>query len=380
MAGGSARLQQEIRGGNLTRVTTATFKDAFTGTQAVLDVEGGQVTVDITATNRRMLDLQLVPKQSTFDMLSVPGGEITVTQTLRYIDGTSETVPLGVFCINSQSMTYRPDGQLSLTCPDRWWRIQSNGFQLARASVSSNAGWQEIKRLVEGAWPNAAWPFPGWSQLDTSATTKVGPLVWLDGDRNNAIRSLLKLNSLDCYFDANGLAVLRPIPTLTSSSASAWTVNPGPAGVLMDAARARDLSGVHNVICVSTTASDVILPIQIVANTHAYATDQLSSLGPLGAVTLELQDNYRSTAQMIAAGKVKLSEQLSVQVQMDLTSFPNPALDGWDVISVVLPKGDSGSVTPAEQHLIQRVTHPLGVDAPQQLTMRAPRSTADDSV
>src|SRR6185503_4135415 len=152
-----------IRGGAVRRQTNAVFTDAFTGIQTALDVEGGSVAIDITATSRRVLSLALPPLQSTFDMLSVPGGEIAVSQMYTYIDTTTETVPLGVFCVTQQGMNYKPDSQLTLTCPDRWWRIQSNGFGAARSSVASNAGWQEIKRLVEAAWPNASWPFPGWA-------------------------------------------------------------------------------------------------------------------------------------------------------------------------------------------------------------------------
>lgn len=381
MSGGSARLQQELRGPVQRRVSTATFRDAFTGLATPLDIIGGQVTVDIGATNRRMLDLTLPPRQSVFDMLASPGGEITVAQTYRYIDNTTETVPIGVFCVNTEAMTYKQDGQLRLTCPDRWWRIQSNGFGVARSAVAGNTAWQEIKRLMEGAWPNAAaYPFPGWASLDQSATTKVGPLIWADGDRNAAIQTMLTDNTLDAYFDASGLAVLRPIPALTISSTPVWTVNDGPNGILKDANRQRDISSVHNVIVLTTSASDVILPTKEVTNTRSPATDPLSSLGPLGRVTMNYAGNFRSVAQMTAAGKVLLNKQLSVQIQLDLTTTPNPCLDGYDVLGVILPKGDAGTTRPTEQHLIASVTIPLMPDGEQQITVRATRTTADDTV
>jgi hypothetical protein len=380
VSGGSLRLQQELRSGSQSRWTTASYRNPFTGVSTLLVVKGGQVTVDITATNRRMLSLELAPLQSTFDMLSVPGGEITVTQTYRYIDNTTETVPLGVFCVNTGSMTYKQDGQLSLTCPDRWWRVQSNGFGISRSSIASNTVWQETKRLVEGAWPNAAYPFPGWATLNQSATAKVGSLIWSDGNRDAAIQKLLTDNNLDIYFDANGLAVLRPIPVLTLNSLPVWTVNDGPNGTLKDATRQRDLTSVHNVIVLSTSASDVILPTIEVANTRNPAVDPLSSLGPLGRVVLNYSGNFRTTPQMRAAGVTLLNKQLSVQQQLESTSTSNPCLDGYDVLAMILPRGDLGTTRPYEQHLLSMATIPLMPEGEQQIAVRATRSTADDTV
>lgn len=383
MPAGSAQLQQALRSGSVVRRTSsAVFKNPFTGITTPLPIladSDSKVTVDVGAVNRRMLSLALPPSQSLFDVVSVAGGEITASQTVFYLDRTSEVVPLGVFPVTEEGMTYRPGGQLSLTCPDRWFTIQACGFDTARTSTASNTGSQEIKRLVEAAWSNAGWPFPGWSQLDMGATTKVGPLVWTDGDRNNAVQGLLKLNSYDAYFDANGLAVLRPIPILTAAAVPVWVINPGEAGVLIDAERIRDSSVVRNVIVVSTTASDVILPIQVIANTHDPNVDPLSSLGPLGRRTMQYADNFRSTAQMIAAGKVQLSKQLSIQQQLSLTARSNPWLDGYDVITGILPKGD-GTTQPTEQHLIQTATIPLTPAGQQLITVRSTRPTADDTV
>lgn len=385
MPAGSAKLQQALRTGNIVRRTnTAIFKNPFTGLTTPLSIEpdsDSKVTIDVGAVNRRMLNLVLPRSQSLFDTIAVPGGEITVTQKVLFGDRTSELVPLGVFPVTEQSMTHTADGQLALICPDRWSFIQGCGFDTARTSIAGNTGSQEIKRLIEGAWTNAAWPFPGWAagSPDMGATTKVGPLVWTDGSRDNATRKLLKLNSYDAYFDANGLAVLRPTPILTTSSVPVWVVNPGEAGVLIDAERIRDLSVVRNVIVVSTTASDVILPIQVVANLHDPAVDQLSSLGPMQRRTLDYSDNFRSTAQMLAAGKVQLNLQLSVQQQLTLTARSNPWLDGYDVITGILPKGD-GTTQPVEQHLIQTATIPLTPRGQQVITVRSTRPTADDSI
>lgn len=383
MSGGSPRLQAELRSRNLRRTSTATFTNAFTGVQTVLPIEAegsNQVTVDVTATNRRMLELTLPPQQSLFDLLDAPGSEIGITQTFRYIDNATETVPLGKYKVTETSMGYDIDGNITLNCPDRYWHITSNGFGANRSSIGANPAWAEIQRLVEGAWPNAAYPFPGWAQLDTSATTKVGTLIWDDGDRSNAIQQLLALNSLDLFFDANGLANLRPIPTLINSTPAVWTVMPGDFGTLKDATRSRDISVIHNVIVVQTNAADIQLPILEVPNTRDPAADPLSSLGPLGRVTLQLPGAFYSSAQMKAAGLVQLNKELTVQRQLDVTSVSNPCLDGYDVVSVILPKGDGTSVQPAEHHIIDSVVIPLVSGGDQGITLRGTRTSSNDTV
>lgn len=379
MSGGSTKFQQLIAGPH-DRTSTLIFKDAYTGAETPLKPESGQVTIDVGATNRRVLAVGLAPQQSVFDVLSSAGGEITATQTYRYTDHTTETVQLGVFPVTQQSMNYRPDGSLDLQCPDRWRNVTSNGFGISRSSVASNMAWQEARRLIEGAFPNPAFPFPGWAELDESATDKVGSQIWTDGDRDAATGGILKSSALDAYFNAQGLCVLHPIPTPTSKSTPVCVIRAGVGGLLNDADRQMDLTSVHNVILLSTSASDIILPMVEVANTNDPAVDQLSSLGKLGRVTLEVSSaNFRSTTQMRAAGRVILGRELSVVVPLDITaSGANPYLDGYDVFDTILPKGDAGTIRPAQRHVAEVITIPLTQNDKQEISVRAAPATYDD--
>lgn len=367
-----------------TVITTATHRDPFTAVQTVLQIEAGSsVTVDVTAMVRRTLNLNLPSLQSTYDILSVPGGEITVTQGIRFIDGTVETVPLGVFCVDQERMNYRPDGQITLTAPDRYLQVQRNRFGLSRSSTASNTGSQEIKRLVEAAWPNGGFPFPGWAASNPylGATTKVGSVVWDTGDRAAAIEEIAKANSLDFRFNASGLAELQPIPILTQASTPAWTVDAGVSGVMLDGDRTRDMTSFGNAVIVSSSATDVIVVPQEVKNVHAVPGDPLSTLGPLGYRPRYYTSPYiRNSAQAIAAGKTILQKVLSIAQQLSLTAVPNAALDGWDVIDVILPKGDFGTVRPTERHMIESLTVPLTPEGAQSITLRSTRATADDTV
>ena len=359
-----------------TVVVTATHRNPATKALTILDVADGTVTEDATATVRRTLTLTLPPQQATWDALSVPGGEITVTKAIRYIDGKTETVPKGVFVVDQDQMGYAPGDSIQLTAPDRSLKIQRNRFGIVRSSVPGNTAWQEIQRLVEAVWASGPDAFPGWSQLDTTATTKVGPIVWTDGDRWKAVTDICTGYSLEMYFDAVGKAVLRPVPILTTNSKPVWTVDAGSNGVQIGASRTRDRSSVRNAVIVTSSATDVHLAPQEVKNTDP--TDPLSTVGPLGYVPAYLDSPVlRSTAAMTAAGKTALRRQLGVAQQITLEAAPNDALEAEDVILVVLAQIDRTTPRPTELHMIDSVTTPLTAAGTQSMQTRSTRPPSD---
>lgn len=352
----------------------ATHYDPFTGTETPLPIEDGTVTVDSTAACRRTLSLTVSPTADLWQALAAPGGEITVTQTTRYIDQSTETVPLGVFVVDQDTLDYTTGGDLVITARDRWVVVQRNRFGAAdalRATIPANATWQEVKRLVEGAWPNAAaYPFPGWAILDQSATSKVGPQLWSDGSRENAITTLAD-SRWQVFFDPTGKAVLRRTPVLTASSTPVWTVDAG--GVQITADRTRDRTRTRNAVIVTTSSTSVYLTPVVVANTNP--ADPLSTKGPLGFVPWYLSSpTFTDPVQMRAAGVTALSKQLGVAQQLSLTNSPNGALDADDVIGVLLPGADDPEV-----HIIDTVTVPLLPTGTQSIQTRSTRPTADDS-
>ena len=350
--------------------TTATHRNLITGIVTDLEVADGSVTIDATADVRRTLSLTVPGSQTTWDALDTVGGEITVTQSMVYSDQTTEDVPLGVFVVDQDQIDYGPYGSITLTCPDRWVKVQRNQFGPSnRASVPSNMAWQEIKRLVEACW-GGDYPFPGWSQLDESATTKVGSLLWDDGDRAGAITQIAQDSALEVFFDAAGMAVLRPIPTLTNTSPSVWAVDAGGDGVMLSASRSRDRSAVRNVIIVSTSATDVTFTPQEVSDTDV--TDPLATSGPLGYVPMEYTSpTLRNSAQARAAGRAQLAKTLGVAKQLSLESVGNFALDAEDVIQVLLPLTDIASPPTYELHILDTVVTPLIPTGTQQLTTRS---------
>jgi hypothetical protein len=380
----ATRYLESIRHSN-TAVTSAVHRNLVTGKVTTLPVLDGSVTDDATSNVRRTLGLTVPsiaqgaagqPDVDMFSILDTPGGEITVTKTRRYIDGKREPVPMGVFVVDQNQIGYGPGGNITMTCPDRWLKVQRNRFGLTRASVPSHAAWQEIQRLVEAPWGGA---FPGWAQLDTSATVKVGPLLWGDGDREAAILKLCIDNSLEVFFDRTGKGVLRPVPILTPTSTPVWTVDAGnDTAVMIDASRSRDMSRVRNAVILSTSATDIVFDPVEVKNTTA--GDPLSVTGPLGYVPWEYSSpTLRNSTQARAAGLTILSRQLGTAKQLSLTAFCNDALDSGDVIRARLPRINAQQYRPVELHILDTITTPLGPTNSQDLQTRSTRPTTDGS-
>lgn len=360
--------------------TTTTL--AYTAADAAEDavapyVTGGSVTVDATSNVRRTLTLTLPARQALWDVLDTVGGELTVQSAVDFRDGSQpEWVPLGVFILDTDSLDYG-GGDLSISsAPDRWGKVQSVKMRPgARSSVASNTAWQEIVRLVQGAW-SAPYAFPGWSFIDKTATTKVGSLYWDDGDREAPIQQLCADNGLECFFDAQGLAVLRKQPSLSSSSVPVWTVDAGVSGVLTGGSRTRDRTRAYNAIELDTSASDITFNTVVAEN--ANPADPLSTVGPMGYKSVPYSSpTLRNSDQAKAAGKAMLAKSTGVAKQLSLSSSQNDALDAGDIIQVVLPRTDANLVRPAELQIIDTVSHQFDVTAEQDIQLRA---TVPDSL
>lgn len=369
----STRFLDALRAAHKTR-TTATLNNLIDGASTKLDIVDGEVTIDRASDVRRTLSMSVPPVQASWDALDSPGAEIVVKRSIKYVDGSIETCPLGVFVVDQDEIDYGPSGNISITAPDRSIKIKRNRFGTERASIASNTVHAEIQRLVEACY-TSSYPFPGWAQLDTSVSTQVGPLVWDDGDRWAAITQLCTDSGLELFFDANGKAVLRLVPQLTDTSIPVWTVDATDNGVLVSADRQRDRSRTYNAVIATTNATDIMFNPVEVKNTTA--GDPLNVTGPLGYVPFYLEGNYRSSGQATAAARAKLSVVLGQAKQLSLGAVPNPSLTDGQVIRVILPRIDRNTLRPSELHIIDSVTVPLTPTEPQQILTRSTRPDTD---
>jgi len=299
-------------------------------------------------------DVQALPRPSG------TGTEIVPYRGIRYIDGLVEWVPLGVFGIDAQGQSYDVDGTITLTCPDRWARVQRARF-LAPATTKGGAVVEAV-RLIREAVPVAY-------RNTAKSTASTKRQIW-ERERANAASDLLKACAAEAFFDRSGALRVQDLPRLTSTSV--WTVDAGPTGVMVSANRSRDRARTFNIVVAVPEALDGTPPW---APQIAYDTDADSPTfvgGAFGQVPFHYSSPLLTTAaQALAAARAILGRVTGLNAQLSLDSAVNPALDPGDVISVVFPGGR------VERHLIDTVTIPLDTDTAQKITTRSTRPEGD---
>jgi hypothetical protein len=328
-----------------------------------LPIGGGEVRVNSGTGVRRQLDLTITD-DSLWSELDVIGVELRPYRGIRYPSGDEELVPLGVFSLDSQSMSVAPGGGISVrSAPDRWARVQRARFE---TPASSNVGAlvsAEAARLISAAVPEAT--------VTTAATSTVavGSLVW-DRDRDRAIVDLLTSISAEAYVDHAGNVIIRDAPLL--SQTPVWTVDASPSGVLLDGELRRDRSRTYNVVVVTDSRTDGSAPFapQVAADTDPTSRTYVG--GPFGRVPYYWSSPTVTTdGQAYAAAVTILNRVKALNAQLDVTAVVHPGLDRGDVITVLTTSGQS------ELHLVDSCGIPLTVRGTQPITTRSSRPDGD---
>jgi hypothetical protein len=346
---------------------TAIFKlDAYLGGSLLLSdipISDGNVTISGGTGVRRQLDCQLADRD-LWDDLDVLGVELRPYRGIRYPSGDEEWVPLGIFSLDSQSISVGPTGGIQISsAPDRWARVQRAAFEQPTPAIATNQIRTEIQRLVTGA-------ISGLTVFNTATqTATAGPLIW-DQDRAAAVVDLATSIGAEVSFDPDGNLIIEDAPLL--SQPPVWLVDASLSGVLVSGDRIRDRTRTYNVVVAypsSVTGGAPYAP-QVVADTDPTSRTYVS--GPFGRVPFRYTSPAMTTsAQALVAAKALLNRVKAVNAQLNVESVVNPALDRGDVISVLTPDGIS------ERHLIDGLTIPLGVDGTQQITTRSSRPEGD---
>lgn len=331
-----------------------------------LPVIGGDVTVDSGSQVRRTLNLTLAPDFGLWDTLAPTGVELRPQRGIRYPDGSTEWVPLGRFDVDVQKLGYAPSGNLTLTAPDRWTRVQRAQFESPAKSTPGATVKAEMARLVTEA-------IPGLSVINTATSTAVlRACVW-DRDRAQAVIDLGKAIGAEAFFDNDGSLAIRDIPTLASQTPE-WLVDSSSTGVMLNADRERNRQKTFNVVVASSTATDGSAPFAPVTVADNDVTSPTYVLGAFGRVPyFYASPLLTSTGQATTAAQTILERVRGLAAQLSLESIVNPALDCGDVINVLLPPQRKDLPRPVERHIVDRISIPLTIDGTQSIATRSSR-------
>jgi hypothetical protein len=353
----------------------ATYNGAAVDGAADLRPIGGSITDTTKPGVRRTLTLELAPEPGLYDLLSPIGTTLVVTAHLRYTNQQVVDIPMGVFDVDTESMSVA-GGSISLTAPDRWVRIQRARFIGPAPSTAGILVRDQLALLIKDAIsPN--------EPVNVLATSQaVMPLVVWEKDRDKATIDLAASIGAWVYFDRSGVATIEDIPT-SSADSQYWLIDASDDGVLIDLNRERTRTSTYNVVVVSSSATDgERFPVQYVwdddpqSPTYAGPTSPMfASDTPFGPVTYYFDTPILdSVASARKAGLTILARTTGLALQATVTCVPNPARDAYDVFDAVTPPEVWGAAPRTDRFVADTVTHPLTVDSPQRIEARSSRT------
>jgi len=365
----SDRFLSTLRGSHLAvfraRVCT-TFQTGTNPTGTEIPILSGDVVSSATADVRSTLSLttsQAWPRLST-DLLAPYGNELYVERGIRYGNGQTEWVGLGYFRIDTPEQDEAPDGPITMACPDRMAGIADARFLTPRQFTATTTRAALVNTLITEAHASAVIE---WDDVPLSAQ-QVGRTVVGEQDRAGLLRDFLTSLGKVGYFDHRGVFVIKTPPDITGSPS--WTIDAGRDGVLVQMSRSLTREGVYNVVVATGEAGDTTAPARGVA-TDTAPTSPTRYGGPFGPVPRFFSSPFITTnTQATTAAAALLRKSLGLPYQVDLTAIPNPALEPYDVVSVVYPKQARSRTLRTEVHVIDQVTIPLEPSRPVQLKTR----------
>lgn len=325
-------------------VVEANLLPAGGGDPVPVEVTGGEVRADRTSQVRRTLSAPLAATTAReLQLADLPfGGYLEVRRGIRFGDGTTELVDLGLFRVDGVGSS-EPGGRAELELSDRMAQVRDEPL-LALFAAGGVIASTRIVELVHEV-------FPGLTTHVSTVGEAVLDDVTFTGDRARAIAELAASIGADAYFDAQGELVVEPSPSLDSPPV--WTVDAGVRGVLIGQSDALDRAGAANGVLVRGQANAESPPLEVLVTDDDPASRTFYG-GPFGKVVHVIESAaVQDVAQATALAERELARRLGLTRTLSLTSAPNPALEPGDVVEVVLADGT------VELHVLDRVSVPL---------------------
>ncbi|MGW6741626.1 DUF5047 domain-containing protein [Streptomyces sp. NPDC055025] len=322
------------------------------GIVQILPHTDGSVTANRGATVRRTCtvtipDTSLLPLRPT-EQLSIYGARLRILRGIRYPDGTVETVPLGLFRVDS--VEGDPDyGPVTISGSGLEAAIADDQFLTPYTTRGGTAAVAAITGLVQGSIPSAV-------IVNRAADATLGTTTWdAQSDRWAAVQACATAIGAECYADADGQFIIAELPDIATASID-WAVDAGEQGVLISAIRAYKRDGMYNVVVASgENTEDNIPPVSATAQDND-PTSPTYVGGPFGRVprfyssSLLISNNQCAAA----AGKI-LMDSIKPSATVSIEAAPNPCLEPGDIIRVTYGSGER------ELHQIQSLTIDLGL-------------------
>lgn len=330
------------------------------GQPTQLQVKFGSVAVDSTQRTRRTASLTVYGLQADYVAMTTPGTVFHIDHGLDYGGGQTEKVPVFHGELTNATQLVGDD-TITLTLVDHMNWLNRCRLLTPYSPTASTTRVQAIKSLVQTAKPGTT------VTVTATDTGTIGSQnVWTNSVVD-AITSLCKDGAMDAYFQPDGTFLICDLPTTTTPSV--WTAS----GLLKSVERQRPMDKLYNTIVVQPSATD---GSQTWAQQTAQITDTTNPRHPnnIGVVPYFWPSPTASTAAAaLNAAKAILFRMLGTTETLSLGLLSNPALEGNDLVRVVIPALNN---EPADikQHFIDSFSLDLNSGAMTAATRSQPTS------
>lgn len=334
------------------------YQEGVSPTGTELRVHEGECTFDASADVRGRLSLTVDGRTDwpgdPLDLLAPYGNEIFVSKGIEFGQGDTEMVSQGYFRIQSVEQTGNPRFPLRIEALDRMQGLVEARLEQPRQFVKGTTIESVFQNLVGEVYPDF-----------TLECDEVAMLAYpyfrhqiCEEDRYAFLNKIATSWGKIMYWDYRGILVLKEPP---DPQAIVYRVRGGAAGVLTETTRRVTREGIYNSAVVTGEGPDEKDPIRgVVRDMNPRSPTYWH--GPFGKKPKFFSSPLVETdSQAVWAARSMLIKMLGMPYTLNFKIIPNPALEPFDPVLVRL-EDDNGSND--RLHVLDRVTLPLGVDAP----------------
>ncbi|WP_434315832.1 hypothetical protein [Leifsonia sp. P73] len=309
------------------------------GSPVTMSVKSGAVACDTSQRTRRTINqMSVYGTLADYKAITTPGTAFHIDHGFDYQAGQTEVVPVfhGELTNAVQQVG---DGTITLALADHMNWIARCGFVVPFNPPASMTRIQAITSIVQTAKPGTT------VNVTATDTGTVGSQAMWTNSAVDAITALCRDGAMDAYFQADGSFLICDLPS--ASTASVWTAR----GIVKSVARQRPFDKLYNTVVVQPSATDgsQTWPQQV-----AQIQDTTNPRHPnnIGVVPLFWSSPTITTATAaMQAAQALLFRALGTTETLSLETLSNPALEGNDLIRVVIP-AVNGEPDDIKQHFI----------------------------
>jgi Domain of unknown function (DUF5047) len=357
----SERFLHAIRETHTVVVAARLYRPSAPAVPIDVRVVGGTMRADADARSRRQGDLIVAFSLSSPGtpelMRELPfGGWAVPLRGIRYADGTTELLQLGRFRIEAITWS-EVESEATLTLADGMAQVADEPFLTPWAPAGMKPSDAAVAAVRDVFGTSIAYHV----QTDPASESALADTVY-DEDRASAVANLASSVSAEAFFDNLGDFVIRP---RGQARPTAWTLDAGERGVLVDSGESLDRSSIRNGVSVRGQPSAELPPIYALAVDDDPASPTRWG-GPFGRVALiATSTSVQTQAQADSLARSLLNLRLGLSRTLVLRGVPNPALEPGDPIDVVHADGRT------ESQIVNSVQLGLGVDGTLELGTKA---------